>query len=654
MGVVYLAHDPHIDRQVALKVLREEHVASGDFTHRFLKEAKAVGRLSHPGIVTVYDVDRDGEIIYIAMEFIEGDSLNELMKKKKLTLEEIADLGIQVAEALNYSHSRGVVHRDIKPGNLLVKPDGTVKITDFGIARFDDPTAAQLTQTGELIGTPAYMSPEQVAGKTIDGRSDLYSLGVILYELSAGERPFKAPNIASMLRMIAEELPTAPATICPDVPQELSQVIMKSLNKECEKRYQTGSDLAEALKRRPAVRTAEKTPPPMGERRRKSMGMPIALSILACLLVLGGGLMYSGKLKDLLFQSESPPVSSTTNPTTQPPVAPEPRERATEPPPTASREAGETTQSGQTVSPSEPRAVEPPAAGGSPESAGGGKGEGAAESAPAVVASQEANDSRFQQLRSDGIKAFEEKRYEESYDQLTRALAVSPDADAYYYLLSSLIGSGRLQELDQSYVRAVQAFPRDMRLYEVYARNLSSRGMTAEARAVVDGALKVNPNDLALLHLHDELAAVPGTSAQGARSIPPPPSTLPVSPRTPRSAEKDRARTLFRFAQKEHPSLKWDQCLADEAAKRAKDMVERRYFEHEDPKTGKNPAWKLVSACRKSKYAGENLAKTEDSAEEIHKAFMKSSTHRKNILDPRFSLLGVGCYDYICVEFFAG
>ena len=179
MGVIYKAHDPQIDRVIALKVLRHDRVTSEEFVKRFYKEAKAIGRLSHSAIVTIYDVGQDKGTIYIAMEFLEGPSFDGIIQERRLSPEEIVDLGAQVAEALDYAHQQGIVHRDIKPANIILTPTGQVKITDFGIARIEDPSAPQQTQAGEILGTPSYMSPEQVMGQPVDGRSDLYSLGVI-------------------------------------------------------------------------------------------------------------------------------------------------------------------------------------------------------------------------------------------------------------------------------------------------------------------------------------------------------------------------------------------------------------------------------------------------------------------------------------------
>ncbi len=248
MGTVYKARDPNLDLFVALKVLHKDRVDSENFVKRFLKEAKVLGRLDRANIVRVFNVEKDEENVYIAMELVEGKSLHDIMKKKKFSQEEIVKLGITIAKVLDYAHQMGVIHRDIKPSNILIRSDNFLKITDFGIAHIQDPEAQEKTQAGEILGTPAYMSPEQVQGMSIDGRSDLFSLGIILYELCTGTRPFKGKNISAIFHDILHGKPAAIKKVNPSIRAGLSQIIMKCLKNKPEDRYQSGRQLADALK----------------------------------------------------------------------------------------------------------------------------------------------------------------------------------------------------------------------------------------------------------------------------------------------------------------------------------------------------------------------------------------------------------------------
>jgi len=291
MGVIYQAYDPNIDRNIALKVLRQDRVASEDFVNRFLKEAKAIGRLSHANIVTVYDVGKDKETIFITMELLEGASLDEFISGGNLSHDDVVDLGSQIALALDYAHDTGIVHRDIKPTNIILNPQGMAKITDFGIAHFEDPSITQQTQAGEILGSPAYMSPEQVMGKPVDGRSDLYSLGVILYEMVTGKRPFSGGNLSAVLMAVSQDTPEAPLTVNAAVPKVLSELIMKSLSKNPDDRFQTGKEMAEALQ------ACLKPPEPdtqtiriQGDERLKKKSVLAILLVAA--VVLGAGIFY--------------------------------------------------------------------------------------------------------------------------------------------------------------------------------------------------------------------------------------------------------------------------------------------------------------------------------------------------------------------------
>ena len=288
MGVVYQAHDPNIGREIALKVLRPDRMSSEDFVQRFLKEAKAIGRMSHQNIVTVYDVGEDQGTVFIAMELLDGVPLNTYAREKSLTIEEIADIGIQVAGSLDYAHSRGIVHRDIKPQNIMAAPGGVVKLTDFGIAHIEDPEASHQTQVGEIMGTPNYMSPEQVMGQKADGRSDLYSLGVILYELATGAKPFKGENLAAIFHAIISETPERPEALNPSVPPEFSDILMKCLAKNPAERFESGQDLVDAL--RAFLKSRE--PARAGQVEKKKSPFAMVMAAVLVLVVIAAGAFF--------------------------------------------------------------------------------------------------------------------------------------------------------------------------------------------------------------------------------------------------------------------------------------------------------------------------------------------------------------------------
>ena len=282
MGVVYQAHDPQIDRMVALKILRPDRMVSEAFVARFLKEARAIGRLSHPHIVTIYDVGEDHDTIYIAMEYLEGKPFNEVIRSGRLTVQDAVEIARQVAEALEYAHGKAIVHRDIKPSNIILTEDNRVKLTDFGIARIEDTATAHQTQAGEILGTPVYMAPEQVMGQTVDGRSDLFSLGVILYEMTVGRRPFAGNNIAAIFRSITQDTPEAPEAADPFISKELSGLIMKSLAKNPAERFQTGAEMARALS---AITSKPLSEPDKPARKSANRRTPLILGAVVVLLV---------------------------------------------------------------------------------------------------------------------------------------------------------------------------------------------------------------------------------------------------------------------------------------------------------------------------------------------------------------------------------
>ncbi|MDD2720013.1 MAG: serine/threonine-protein kinase [Gallionella sp.] len=249
MGVVYKAKDPLIDRQVAIKTISLSLAGDeiDEYEGRFYQEAKAAGRLNHPNIVTIYDVGKSDDIAYIAMEFLQGRELRDIMRDDgDMPVEQVLDIVAQVASGLAYAHEHGIVHRDIKPSNIMVIRDGLVKITDFGIARMA--SSAVRTQTGMVLGSPKYMSPEQVLGKDIDQRSDIFSLGVMLYEMLTREAPFSGENVNAIMYQTLNAIPKSPSQLNSGVPEMLNFIVAKALAKERDDRYQNAKDLASDLR----------------------------------------------------------------------------------------------------------------------------------------------------------------------------------------------------------------------------------------------------------------------------------------------------------------------------------------------------------------------------------------------------------------------
>jgi serine/threonine-protein kinase len=249
MGVVFKATDSVLQRTVAVKTvnmaMEKDH--ADKYEARFYQEARAAGALNHPNIVTVYDAGKAGDVVFMAMEYIQGVELRSLLVEgQPMGVSQAISIAAQVAEGLGYAHQRGVVHRDIKPANIMVVSDGPVKITDFGIARMR--ASADLTQTGVMLGSPKYMSPEQVIGKRADHRSDIFSLGVILYEMLAGAAPFAGENVTALMYQIVNFAPPAPSEVNRHVPEMLDFVVAKMLSKPLEERYQDAREVAKDLR----------------------------------------------------------------------------------------------------------------------------------------------------------------------------------------------------------------------------------------------------------------------------------------------------------------------------------------------------------------------------------------------------------------------
>jgi serine/threonine protein kinase/tetratricopeptide (TPR) repeat protein len=254
MGIVYLAKDPLIGRLVALKTIRASAHADDDetaeFQQRFMREAQAAGILNHPGIVTVHDIGQDQEtnVSFIAMEYVEGPNLKEVMQQgKPLTFDEIGDIIAQVAEGLDFAHSKGIVHRDVKPANIILVEGNRAKITDFGIAKIAS-GSANLTTTGQFLGTPNYMAPEQVKGAPVDGRTDIFALGICLYECLTRRKPFGGDSLTSISYKIVHEPFSSLAELNPQIPVGYEDVVAHCLAKDPAKRYQRARDMAIALR----------------------------------------------------------------------------------------------------------------------------------------------------------------------------------------------------------------------------------------------------------------------------------------------------------------------------------------------------------------------------------------------------------------------
>jgi serine/threonine protein kinase len=249
MGVVYLAEDESLQRQVAVKTLllpEEENSAERhNLEMRFIQEAKAAGGLNHPGIITIHDLGREGDWLYIAMELLEGTELKDRMLAGPMALDEALDIAGQVASALAVAHARGVVHRDVKPGNIMLLAERHAKIMDFGIARMKSSDVR--TQSGTMMGSPKYMSPEQVGGHPVDHRSDVFSLGTLLYEMVSGQPAFSAQNLGALLNAIMRSAPTPLTQLRPDVPATLDAVIARALQKNPQARYQDAAEMARDL-----------------------------------------------------------------------------------------------------------------------------------------------------------------------------------------------------------------------------------------------------------------------------------------------------------------------------------------------------------------------------------------------------------------------
>jgi len=253
MGVVYEAEDTRLGRRVALKFIPDNLVGDPKSLERFEREARAASQLNHPNICTIHDIDDNNGHPFIVMEKLEGESLKQMIHGKFLETDQILDIGVQVAEALSASHAKGIIHRDIKPANIFLTKMGQAKVLDFGLAKLtteaklatstDTGIEDSLTAVGVIPGTAVYMAPEQARSEPLDPRSDLFSFGVVLYEMSTGKKPFSGTNIVTTLDSVLHQKPAPPSKWNPGVPTELESIIGKAMEKDKAKRYQSAADM---------------------------------------------------------------------------------------------------------------------------------------------------------------------------------------------------------------------------------------------------------------------------------------------------------------------------------------------------------------------------------------------------------------------------
>ncbi|HLY16025.1 MAG TPA: protein kinase [Bryobacteraceae bacterium] len=386
MGVVYLATDPTIGRPVAIKTIRLGEVSNAEerarLRERLFREARSAGVLSHPGIVTIYDMEAQDDVAFIAMEYVNGPTLEQLLTGQPLPPERLFAIVGQAAVALDYAHQKGIVHRDIKPANIMVTEDGSVKIADFGIAKIN--TSEQFTMTGSIVGTPHYMAPEQVQGQAVDGRADQFSLAVIVFEMLTGEKPFTGEQLTTVVYKIVAEEPVPPHRLNSTLNQQITNVLRRALAKKPDARYANCQKFVDALEaacaaakgwkplprgaslnlptaveaRKPASVLSGATTEETRESRRHRVGVvPMLLAILmaAGLVILiawqaAPWLTNSSQKQTTTEQSKPAPTQTASPPVTGPPVA-APDEKKPSPMPSAqstARSASEATADGST------------------------------------------------------------------------------------------------------------------------------------------------------------------------------------------------------------------------------------------------------------------------------------------------------------------
>jgi serine/threonine protein kinase len=341
MGTVYKAYDPTLDRFVALKVLAPHLVWEEEFVERFLREARAAARLKHPNIVTIYDVGRSSGWYYFAMDYVEGRTLAEIIQQQgAASAEEALRIARPLAQALDYAHGQGLIHRDIKPSNIVVDEEGNITLTDFGIARAGQ--ATRLTRAGTVMGTPEYMAPEQAQGDEVDRRTDQYALGVVIYEMLAGNAPFEGESTPTILYKVVHEAPPPLQAARPDLPQAATRVLVRALAKQRQERYGSCGEFVDALELAlqsprtdaPSRKVKASVPEEPPRERRETVwlglgGVGLAVIGLLCLGVVTVGVLIGLSGRGNREAVPTPPTVATTS-------QPTPRDQGETPPPSPS------------------------------------------------------------------------------------------------------------------------------------------------------------------------------------------------------------------------------------------------------------------------------------------------------------------------------
>jgi serine/threonine protein kinase len=332
MGIVYRALDTHLDCSVAIKILPPEAVCDSGSKRRFVQEAKSASALNHPNIIHIYDIDKADGIDFIAMEYVPGKTLAQLIKHKSIKVDEALKYGVQIADALASAHAAGIIHRDLKPANIMITEKGLVKVLDFGLAKLMESaqgdesaatlTAPPLTGQGMVVGTAPYMSPEQAQGKTLDARSDIFSFGSVLYEMLTGQRAFQGESNAKTLAAILEKEPRPLGEFIANLAPEIERILIRCLRKDPERRWQNMADLKIALLELKEESDSGKLYSAVEMAPKRRVGLRIALPVIVIFIgIVSGFLWWQSRKQSILVQPEITRLTFDTGLTNSPAIS---------------------------------------------------------------------------------------------------------------------------------------------------------------------------------------------------------------------------------------------------------------------------------------------------------------------------------------------